>query len=256
MRRDDVRGRIGFTLIELMVVIGIVALLMGILLPVLYHVRQSARSAQCLAHLKQVGEVAAVYAIDYADNLPDYRVQWGDAPQPATYSPLFGNDLISFYSHRLYAPPGNASGQGGGAELAGIGKSFGRYARGDLRFMRCPSDPLDRADYFVPAAERSSYFWRHALDAFVFNTGYSVNLSHVSNPGRLVAFHEQAWHDGDQANRWAAADTQGPKRVNASFLDGHAAVMDVPYQAATDTHDANWFFHNSGWDLRERPYDI
>src|SRR5215469_13613492 len=47
-------ARPGFSLVELLVVIGIIALLLAILLPVLTHVRRMARATVCLTHLQQL----------------------------------------------------------------------------------------------------------------------------------------------------------------------------------------------------------
>jgi len=64
-------GRRGaFTLVELLVVIGIIALLIAILLPSLARVRESAKNAQCLSNLRQLGMVYQFYANDNKDQIP------------------------------------------------------------------------------------------------------------------------------------------------------------------------------------------
>lgn len=60
----------GFTLVELLVVIGIVAVLIALLLPALQRARQVAYTTACASNLRQVGAALLVYANEHRQHLP------------------------------------------------------------------------------------------------------------------------------------------------------------------------------------------
>jgi len=68
----------GFTLVELLVVISIIALLVAILLPALNKARIKAKVVQCLAHLHATGNLFMAYAADNEGHFPDHNNQWPD----------------------------------------------------------------------------------------------------------------------------------------------------------------------------------
>ncbi|MCH8963675.1 MAG: prepilin-type N-terminal cleavage/methylation domain-containing protein [Planctomycetes bacterium] len=59
----------GFTLVELLVVIGIIALLISILLPSLARAREQSRMTKCVANQREIGKGAAVFQNDHKDRL-------------------------------------------------------------------------------------------------------------------------------------------------------------------------------------------
>jgi len=67
---NETKQRIGFTLIELLVVISVIALLMGILVPVLGKARGTAKRVYCEANLRQIGVAFRAYLDDNRDKFP------------------------------------------------------------------------------------------------------------------------------------------------------------------------------------------
>lgn len=63
-------ARKAFTLVELLVVIGIIAVLIAILLPVLSKAKESARRIACASNLKQIGTAFMMYIGDNKDRFP------------------------------------------------------------------------------------------------------------------------------------------------------------------------------------------
>src|SRR4051794_26088975 len=62
--------RYGFTLVELLVVIGIIALLISILLPTLSRAREAANTVKCSANLRSIGQGMAQYGAENRNTFP------------------------------------------------------------------------------------------------------------------------------------------------------------------------------------------
>ena len=70
MSSRPVRARSGFTLIELVATVAIIGLLVGLLMPALEHVRESARHAVCMSNQHQLGIALFSHAHNHGDKLP------------------------------------------------------------------------------------------------------------------------------------------------------------------------------------------
>jgi prepilin-type N-terminal cleavage/methylation domain-containing protein/prepilin-type processing-associated H-X9-DG protein len=91
-RRPPVRS--AFTLVELLVVIGIIAILISILLPTLASARQAANGVQCLANLRSMGQAMVMYYGEYKGAIPGSGATSGRCIWNASYTPQYNATTV------------------------------------------------------------------------------------------------------------------------------------------------------------------
>jgi prepilin-type N-terminal cleavage/methylation domain-containing protein/prepilin-type processing-associated H-X9-DG protein len=108
-RQRSVASPRGFTLVELLVVIGIIAILISILLPALNKTRKHAQTLNCLSNLRVLGQATAMYCNTYKGAMPYPTTK---LPGDTSQSALWYNALDPFIAaHATGHRKGVASGR-------------------------------------------------------------------------------------------------------------------------------------------------
>lgn len=234
-----IRRRSAFTLVELLVVIGIIAVLVAILLPALARARQQAMSAQCLSNLRQIGMALTMYANDNHSVIPMATINGSGVPRwhqllqgvdntgtlignvyiqntqilscprarpekPGTYG-MFNNDFVKKKLPR-YGPEMFYNGTSGSPTFKGI-------------FLTRTPTP---SDYLLVGC---TSWYNTALSTFFIDQG---SYSWISYGGDIGS-------GGQFAGLWAAHMNQ----VNAVFADGHAESCDKGRLLGTSNPNGN-----------------
>ena len=167
----------GFSLLELLVSIGVVSVMMGVLLPALSGAREAARQSECDSNLRQLGVAAHAYADDFRGHMP---------PGAAD----FLQNLSRWHGSR--SNPSERFRAEGGA----LTEYLGETASGDVL-----ASPIRRCGSFVPVlrtlADRGTGF-ELACGGYGYNNTY-VGVQRYQGGGRRGIASDRA---GQQLSRF------------------------------------------------------
>lgn len=202
--------RRAFTLIELLVVIAIIAVLIGLLLPVVQKVREAAARIKCANNLKQIG--LSVHGYHDAHN---------GVPPQATYT--IGSNFSGYSIHARILPYIEQSSLYGRVNFAVGYAAQPDICKTPIPLYRCPSDPKEgtRFDGGVEFCPTN----------YGFGIGTWLGLDQITATGGDGAFGYNLRHRFEQisdglSNTVAAADV---KSLVPALLDGNnPSAMNVP----------------------------
>ncbi|MCG3177976.1 MAG: hypothetical protein BIFFINMI_00299 [Phycisphaerae bacterium] len=268
--------RRGFTLIELMVVIGIIALLIGILMPSLGAAREVARSAKCASNLRQLGLAAAMYLKDNNGQFPPFRLDKNANGSVAVAG--VGNGLkirprwfalLGPYTESVFNPPSPTDDRQNvaspvytcpsvpawtdernypyGYNYQFLGNSRVRGGGGTINFpvnemnVPAPERTVFAGDCMgtaaaFPADQRLAYQAKGSEPRALGNHSYSLDPPHLPASNYVSS-------TPDVNGRRTAPDPRHQGNANVLFCDGHVQGR-TPEQLGYDVAEDGSFTHN------------
>lgn len=224
-------GQRGFTLIELLVVITILALLMGLLFPVLHQAREQGRDVACRSNMRQIGLAATFYA-DHHDLYIPRSAEWqGDVkPWFQLFMPFLaqkpaGDDYRTVEIFRCPSYPDKEQ------SVCFVVNGWGGQTRGDYRAQRLPTKLTDchRPAFTIYLADNEDGPWRTIIRSA---TDRDVTRCDVFYPEHLPSSDSQ-----DIVRGRRVARARHKNGCNVLFLDWHVAWM-----AADEMTEDMWRF--------------
>ena len=190
------RNRFGFTLVEILLVVAILATLVGLLLPAVQKVREAAMRTKSENNLRQLILACHNYATNHHDQLPG-----------ALNYVEYGKETLNVSLHSIILP----FAEGG---LAALQESEAVPGGAPIRLFLSPADPT------LPRprdAGSSSY----GANPYGFRGGTArLAADFADGTANTIAFAEHYAHCNDTEYVWAQADLWWPGLHRATFADG------------------------------------
>jgi prepilin-type N-terminal cleavage/methylation domain-containing protein/prepilin-type processing-associated H-X9-DG protein len=229
-----VRNQKAFTLVELLVVIGIIALLISILLPSLNKARQQATLVQCGSNLRQCGIAFHTYAADYQGAIVPTLV-WGP---PANPLPAGVNTTTAAFVDDEYGAILVAKGYIPNPQISLGGSAFNVTAATSV--LVCPA--------VRSMLLQSNMVGLSSATTLALSDGFDRRMSYFVQPGLIVdygyALNGNVYtgtrsNDALGINPYSSVGAGIDSDVNGSTYNGRYYAYDVPCQPITSDQNGN-----------------
>lgn len=213
--------RSGFTLVELLVVISVIALLISILLPTLDTARESARAVNCASNMRQLFIANRTFANDDADyRLPQLKFGTEAWPFHLKEQGYFASYEFLLCPTDSVDPPNATYTRFSYGQIAGTQTGGHPPQHHNGVFPRYETDLEANNSSFSPAPELSFSLDRLAPDAMAYHEVFASYMSFITSNGGSFG-NTRRFSMQDTAVTYA----HPAGSANLVFLDGHVETM-------------------------------
>ena len=237
----------GFTLVEMLVVIAILAILAALLLPAVSAAKRKARLSTCVNNVRQINLGVRMYCDDSRDVSPEAKTPW--IAYKALMKNYVGLNGPSSSKDRLFACPDDTFFYNNTRSSNGYFNTWTLFLHGQHE-----EEHFDYSSYSFNGC--NSHARDKTRESWLGIAGRK--LTSIKDPAKTVlvtetpAFYPYSWHQPKKPRLLGPGELPmfNDAKDVVGFVDGHASYIRIYWQDVLRASMATWYDPPAGYDYK------